>query len=75
METIEAAEFETKCLQLMDEVSRTGSPLTITKDGVAVAQLVAAGNRARTLIGLHKGQITVHGNIDEPVAQELGTGG
>lgn len=75
METIEAVEFETKCMQLMDEVSRTGSPLTITKDGVAVAQLVAAGNRARTLIGLHKGQITVHGNIDEPGAQELGTGG
>ena len=69
MKTIEAAEFETKCMQLMEEVARTGSSLTITKDGVAVAQLVAAGNRARTLIGLHKGQMAVHGNIDEPLAQ------
>ena len=70
MDTIETSELGAKWIQLMDNVIRTGSPLTITKNGEAIAQLVPAGYRAQTLFGLHKGQITVHGDIHAPVENE-----
>jgi antitoxin (DNA-binding transcriptional repressor) of toxin-antitoxin stability system len=35
---IAAAEFKGHCLQLLDEVARTGEPLAIRKRGRAVAQ-------------------------------------
>jgi prevent-host-death family protein len=41
-ETIGAAEFKARCLALLDRVSKTGRPLTITKRGKAVARLSPA---------------------------------
>lgn len=70
MATIEVSELGSQWIQLMDEVTRTGSPLTITNHGEAIAQLVPAGHRARTLIGLHKGQVTVHGDIHAPIGED-----
>lgn len=40
METIGASEFKAKCLSLLDQVAETGRPLTITKRGKVVAQLI-----------------------------------
>lgn len=37
---ITATEFKARCLELMEHVRRTRRPLTITKRGRAVAQLV-----------------------------------
>ena len=37
---IGASEFKAKCLSLIDQVAETGEPLTITKRGKVVAQLV-----------------------------------
>lgn len=42
MKTINATEFKAKCLQLLDEVQRTGEDLVISKRGKAVARVVAA---------------------------------
>lgn len=39
---IGASEFTAKCLSLLDQVAQTGRPLTITKRGKVVAQLVPA---------------------------------
>ncbi len=39
MKTINATEFKAKCLAIMDEVARTGEPVTILKRGKPVAQL------------------------------------
>ncbi len=69
MNSIDLSELDTTSLQLLEAVMRTGNPLTITKNGEAVAQLVPAGSRAKTLIGLHKGQVTVKGNIHLPAEQ------
>ena len=38
-----AAEFKVKCLSLLDRVHERGEPITITKRGRVVAQLVPAG--------------------------------
>lgn len=41
MKTISATEFKAKCLQLLDEVGRTGEDLVISKRGKPVARVVA----------------------------------
>jgi prevent-host-death family protein len=40
MKTLSATEFKAKCLAILDEVKRTGEPVTILKRGKPVAQLV-----------------------------------
>ena len=69
MPTIQASEFKAKCLALMDEVARSGIPILITKNGKPVAELWPhRPPRARSLIGLHKGQVAVMGDIVSPLA-------
>ena len=68
MLTIQASEFKAKCLALMDQVARTGQTLVITKNGKPVAELRAHRlPRAKTLFGLHKGRIGIHGDIVAPL--------
>ncbi len=72
MDTIQASEFKAKCLALMDEVARTGKTIVITKNGKPVAELRPhRAPRAKSLIGLHKGQIKIRGDIVSPIGTEL----
>jgi prevent-host-death family protein len=64
---ISAAEFKATCLDLMDEVDRTGSPIVVTKRGRPVAQLAPVRARVRTAFGLLSGRIVVRGNITDPI--------
>jgi len=69
--TIKASEFKAKCLHLMDEVAETGEAITVTKNGKPVARLVPAEQAPRkSLIGLMKGRMTVHGDLDAPIDVE-----
>jgi len=71
MQSIKASEFKAKCLALMDEVSRTGSPLLVTKNGKPIAELHPySGRRPASPFGLHKGKIRVLGDILEPIGTE-----
>lgn len=72
METIQASEFKAKCLALMDEVARTGKSIVVTKNGKPVVELRPhRAPRAKSLIGLHKGQIKIKGNIVAPIGIDL----
>lgn len=72
METIQASEFKAKCLALMDEVARTGKTIVVTKNGKPVAELRPhRPPRAKSLIGLHKGQGRILGDIIEPIGKDL----
>ena len=72
MATIQASKFKAKCLALMDHVARTGETLTITKNGKPVAELRPhRPPRAKSLIGLHKGQVKITGDIVSPIDAEL----
>ena len=42
MRALKASEFKAKCLAILDEVDRTGEPVTILKRGRPVARLVPA---------------------------------
>ncbi|MBL3529652.1 MAG: type II toxin-antitoxin system Phd/YefM family antitoxin [gamma proteobacterium endosymbiont of Lamellibrachia anaximandri] len=69
-QTIKASEFKAKCLQLMDEVSETGKEIIITKNGKPVSKMVPIRKKPKTLFGGHKDQITVQGDIIEPLDVE-----
>ena len=68
--TIKAGEFKAKCLQLMDEVARTGEPLVVTKRGKPVARLVPSGKRSRSPFGFMKGRARIVGDIISPIDVE-----
>lgn len=72
MATIQASEFKAKCLALMDQVARTGETIVVTKNGKAIAELRPhRPPRARSLIGLHKGQVTIRGDLVTPSGTRL----
>ena len=72
MTTIQASEFKANCLGLMDQVARTGETFLITKNGKPVAELRPhRPPRAKSIIGIHKGQIEILGDIISPVGPSL----
>jgi len=67
MQTIKASEFKAKCLALMDQVNETGDEILITKNGVPVSKLMPVINKPKTLFGIKKNQLTITGDIIEPL--------
>jgi len=71
MRTMKASEFKAKCLAVMDEVAATGEPVTITKNGKPVAQLVPSRTgRVSDPFGMMKGQTIILGDIISPVGED-----
>ena len=68
--TITASEFKAKCLKLMDEVNESGDSLTVVKRGKPVVEVRPANSRRRTLLGLHRGQGKILGDIISPVSDD-----
>ncbi len=66
-ETISAAEFKAKCLELMDSVSATGASIVVTKRGRPVARLSPARTRRGSGLGFMKGRIRILGDIVAPI--------
>ena len=64
---IPAAIFKAECLQLMDEVARTGKPIIITKHGKAVAQLVPIPVRPESQFGYLKNTVKIYKDIVAPI--------
>jgi prevent-host-death family protein len=67
---IPAAVFKAECLNLMDEVARTGQPIVITKHGKPVAQLVPIPAQSESLFGYMKNTLTIKGNVVTPIREE-----
>jgi antitoxin (DNA-binding transcriptional repressor) of toxin-antitoxin stability system len=72
MMKLTATEFKAKCLQLLDQVNRTGEVVTITKHGQVVAELRAPydSRPARSGLGIAKGEMSIVGDIMEPLGEE-----
>jgi prevent-host-death family protein len=68
MREIRASEFKAKCLAILDEVERTGEPVTILKRGRPVARLVppAVGPSKYPQHALF-GTVEILGDLLEPV--------
>jgi len=70
-EPIAAAKAKTHFLQLLDEVERDRRPITITKRGRIVAQLIPAVPEAKcsaleAMIGRTRGMLKISGDIVSP---------
>jgi len=63
------SEFEAKCLSLLEEVSKTKSPLRVTRRGKAIADVVPVSSETeeRSWIGSMSGSIKIVGDIVSPV--------
>lgn len=66
---ITAAKFKATCLELMDEVARTGASVVVTKRGRPVARLAPVRTR-KSALGIMKGKIKILGDIISPIDVE-----
>jgi len=67
MKTMAAGEFKARCLQVMDQVSATRTPVVITKRGKPIAKLVPADPAKEWMPGRLAGKIEILGDIVEPL--------
>ncbi len=65
--TISTSELKTHCAKVIEDVLQGRQPITITKRGRPVAQLVPLEEEPRSLFGFASGSITIHGDIIEPI--------
>ena len=63
------SEFKAKCLSLLEEVSKTKTPLRVTRRGKAIADVIPASSREeeRSWIGSMSGSIDIVGDIVAPI--------
>lgn len=68
--TVGITEFKAKCIALLNEMERSGEPLTITRRGKPSLTLSAKSAdepSRKTLFGAMKGTFTIHGDIVGPI--------
>src|SRR5580704_18218257 len=69
MREIAISKFKAKCLSLLEEVSKTKTPLRITRRGKAIADVIPspAETDERSWIGSMSGSLEIVGDIVSPV--------
>lgn len=66
---VPAGEFKSKCLKLMDDVSKRRTSVIITKRGKPVAKLVPVESRTLDLFGCMQGTGKAVGDIVAPAGE------
>ena len=67
---IDAAEFKANCLRILDEVERSGEPVTVTKRGRPIAELKPVEKRERrSIIGAMRGPVLRYDRPFEPAIE------
>lgn len=61
--TLNATEFKSRCLRVMDEVENSKREVLITKHGRAVAKLVPIKNEDHEIFGCMRGSAEAQGDI------------
>ena len=66
---IAISKFKARCLSLLEEVSKTKTPLRVTRRGKAIADVIPTTSDAeeRSWIGSMSGSIDIVGDIVSPV--------
>jgi prevent-host-death family protein len=69
MHEVAISEFKAKCLSLLDEVSKTRTPLRVTRRGKAIADVIPVSSETeeRSWIGSMSDSIEIVGDIVSPV--------
>jgi len=65
------SEFKAKCLSLLEEVSKTKTPLRVTRRGQAIADVIPASSdvEERNWMGSMSGSIEITGDVLSPVIE------
>ncbi|HEX2886162.1 type II toxin-antitoxin system prevent-host-death family antitoxin [Vineibacter terrae] len=64
--TMKASECKAKFLAVLDEVAATGEPVTVTKNGKPIGQIVPLRGKPKTIFGALKGSFEIVGDIVGP---------
>ena len=57
MKTIEASVLKYSCLEILNEITETGEPVIISRNGRPFCKLVRYVRKPKSLFGLHRGII------------------
>jgi prevent-host-death family protein len=69
IQQVAISEFKAKCLSLLDQVSKTRTPLRVTRRGIPIADVIPASTETeeRSWIGSMSGSVEITGDIVSPV--------
>ena len=69
IQEIAISKFKAKCLSLLEEVSKTKTPLRVTRRGKPIADVIPASSEAeeRSWIGSLSGSVDIVSDIVSPV--------
>lgn len=67
MKTVQISKFKASCLEMLDQVQRTGEPLTITRRGEPVAVVHPAARGARPKFGCMSDSLKILGDLLAPL--------
>ncbi len=69
IQEIAISRFKAKCLSLLEEVSKTKTPLRVTRRGKAIADVIPASSEGdeRSWIGSLSGSVKIVGDVVSPV--------
>ena len=69
MQEVAISEFKAKCLSLLQQVSKTKTPLRVTRRGKAIADVIPVSleTEERGWIGSLSGSVEIVGDIVSPV--------
>jgi prevent-host-death family protein len=65
-----AGEFKARCLQVMEQVNKTKTPVVITKRGKPIARLVPVETEPVDGFGCMKSATRIVGDVISPIAVE-----
>jgi prevent-host-death family protein len=68
--SINASEGKAKFLSLIDDISTSGEPVTVTKRGKPLVDIVPHRPRGKNAFGLLKGRMKITGDIISPIDVE-----
>jgi prevent-host-death family protein len=71
IQEVAISEFKAKCLSLLEEVSKTKTPLRVTRRGKAIAEVIPASSDAegREWLGSMSDSIEIIGDVISPVIE------
>lgn len=69
IQEIAISEFKAKCLSLLEEVSKTRTPLRVTRRGKPIADVIPPSSQAEegSWMGSMSGTIDIEGDIVAPI--------
>jgi antitoxin (DNA-binding transcriptional repressor) of toxin-antitoxin stability system len=70
MESISLPEFEANCLFYLEQVDKSGEPLTLLKNGIPFTRILPCRSKRKSLFGMHRKKIQIHGDIVSPIDDE-----